>query len=313
MTVRLLIAAKVVEASSPTAAVRTLVLAPVHRKHFPPHNGGDHVQLQLRDGTRRDYSLCGPPGIHSPYEVAIQRQEHGRGGSLRFHGLEVGQEVFVSYPQPGMNIDPGARRHVFVAGGIGITAILGLLYEMPPDHGGEIHYCVRERDEAIYLDRLATSGLPVHLHVTAEGQRLDVEALIDRQDLGTTIYHCGPPRLMEAIDAAATARSVPVRSEAFAMLPARGEKLGTPFDATMIAAGKTIRVGAEETLLQAMLRAGVPVEYSCEGGVCGACVIEVRDGAVDHRDRCLTDELRATGMMTACVSRARDEHIGILL
>lgn len=306
MTVRLLMAAKVVQEAFPSAQVRTLLLAPLHRESFPPFKGGDHIQLQHRDGIRRDYSLCGNVADGRHYEIAILRQDEGRGGSVLFHEqLSVGDEVFVSYPQPGMKIDANAKHHVFVAGGIGVTAILGLLQGLPASINGQIHYCVRSRSDLVYLQRLLEFGLPVHLHISDEASRLHVSHLLAHLPPDSTLYHCGPVALTTAInEASGFWPTLQVRSEAFSAPRAITERLGDPFDAIMIAANKTVHVGETETLLQAMRRDNVPIEYSCEGGICGSCVLEVTQGEIEHRDFCLTPEERASGMMTSCVSRA---------
>nr|WP_269813961.1 2Fe-2S iron-sulfur cluster-binding protein [Jiangella endophytica] len=55
-----------------------------------------------------------------------------------------------------------------------------------------------------------------------------------------------------------------------------------------------------------------PVDYSCEGGVCGSCVIEAAQGEIDHRDRCLSDDERARGLLATWVSRGRGD-IALLL
>jgi ferredoxin-NADP reductase len=129
---------------------------------FPPATPGDDVQLQNVSGSRRDYSLLGPSKDLFAYRIAIQREHGGRGGSLQFHrDLAVGDLVFVSYPQPGMRIDPTATRHVFIAGGIGVTAILGLLDGMDPCSDREVHYCVANRSQAAYLGALHATGARV--------------------------------------------------------------------------------------------------------------------------------------------------------
>jgi ferredoxin-NADP reductase len=121
MPVRLLIAARVTRSYWPAPLVRSLIVTPIHRETFPPFQGGEHVQVELPDGRRREYSLCGKRSNASEYEVAVLREDTGRGGSQWIHEiLNVGDEIFVSYPQPGINIQRQASRHIFVAGGIGV-------------------------------------------------------------------------------------------------------------------------------------------------------------------------------------------------
>ncbi|EPH44445.1 PDR/VanB family oxidoreductase [Streptomyces aurantiacus] len=309
MTVRLLMASRVAAARLVTPGVREIEVVPRHRAEFPPFRGGDHVQVQHMDGTRRDYSLIGPPTATDRYRIAVLRQPAGRGGSLLFHDdLDIGDEVYVSYPQPGFEIDTEAGHHVFVAGGIGVTAILGLLHELPAGSRGEVHYCVPSAGEAAYLPELAACGLPLTVHDSSAGSRLDVGKLVARLPSSATIYHCGPGRLMAAIEAATADRAPErVRGESFSTAVPPGERRGEPFQAHLTLSRKAVSVAADESLLHALHRHDVRLEYSCEGGICGTCVLQVLDGEVEHRDACLSGDERAAGYMTTCVSRGRGD------
>ena len=57
---------------------------------------------------------------------------------------------------------------------------------------------------------------------------------------------------------------------------------------------------------QALLDAGVPMDYSCEGGVCGTCVVPLVSGQVEHMDEFLMDDEQDSQMIT-CVSRGEGE------
>ncbi|MHB1313321.1 MAG: 2Fe-2S iron-sulfur cluster-binding protein [Gemmatimonadaceae bacterium] len=84
-----------------------------------------------------------------------------------------------------------------------------------------------------------------------------------------------------------------------------GDIQGAPFEATLIAAKQHLRVGERQTLLSAILDASVHLEYSCEGGICGTCIVEIAQGEINHRDSCLNDDERSEGFMAACVSRGK--------
>ncbi len=60
---------------------------------------------------------------------------------------------------------------------------------------------------------------------------------------------------------------------------------------------KTIRVGENESLLEAIERAGVEAPFLCRGGACGQCETDVVscDGEFIHRDHRLDDEQHASG------------------
>lgn len=306
MSIRLLMAARVIAEEWPAPGVRGLEFAPVHRESFPPFVPGDHIQIQHDNGTRRDYSLIGPAADPSTYKIAIRRDDAGRGGSMLFHDeLAVGDLVFVSYPQAGMRVADDTGHHLFIAGGIGVTAILGLLDGLAPGATAEVHYCVKTRADAAYLPALQASGASVTVYESRAGHRLDAAQLLATVRPDTTAYHCGPTSLMDAVKlAAAHWPADRVRSESFAGVAKAESSQGEPFDAWLVLSKRVIHVPEHETLLQAMLREDVPLDYSCEGGACGSCVVELVEGSVEHRDLCLSEDERA-GAMTACVSRGK--------
>ncbi len=68
----------------------------------------------------------------------------------------------------------------------------------------------------------------------------------------------------------------------------------------------TVTVAPDETILEALITAGVDILYSCEQGICGACETSVLAGDVDHRDTIRTpqehDRLRT---IMPCCSRSK--------
>jgi ferredoxin-NAD(P)+ reductase (naphthalene dioxygenase ferredoxin-specific) len=74
-------------------------------------------------------------------------------------------------------------------------------------------------------------------------------------------------------------------------------------------------VAAEEgqTILDALLRAGVAFSYSCQAGSCGSCKCELVDGDVlplESSEHALSDEERTRGLILACRTQVwGDTHI----
>jgi vanillate O-demethylase ferredoxin subunit len=69
-------------------------------------------------------------------------------------------------------------------------------------------------------------------------------------------------------------------------------------------------VGPEDSILDAVLDAGVDVEYSCMEGICGSCRTRVLRGVPDHRDQVLTERERANeDLMMICCSRAKGDDL----
>ncbi|MDJ0933111.1 2Fe-2S iron-sulfur cluster binding domain-containing protein [Breoghania sp.] len=69
-------------------------------------------------------------------------------------------------------------------------------------------------------------------------------------------------------------------------------------------------VGPDDTIANALIRAGVDVEFKCEEGVCGTRITGILEGEADHRDKFLTLEEQAENCeMAICCSRAKGKRI----
>jgi ferredoxin len=78
-----------------------------------------------------------------------------------------------------------------------------------------------------------------------------------------------------------------------------------PLEVVCAAAGITLVVPPDTSILDAVRGAGLPVPAACGDGRCAACETRVLDGRPDHRDGVLTGEEREFGeTMMICVSRA---------
>jgi len=74
--------------------------------------------------------------------------------------------------------------------------------------------------------------------------------------------------------------------------------------------GKSIVVGADESILDALFDNDIDVDFSCENGLCGTCLTRVVSGIPDHRDMFQTEEEKARNdHVTVCCSRALTEEI----
>jgi ferredoxin-NADP reductase len=308
---RLLIKSVVTKIDRPTASVTFLHFAPVHRSQFPLYKAGAHTVVRLHDGMMRPYSLCGDPP-QSEWRIAV----HGRNtpGSVSHritNDIAEGDYLYLSYPQEKFGLAVTAARHRFIAGGIGITPILAMLYALHHDSSivtPRLHYFARSRSDCLFLDELEQLNVDVHLHYSTDQGRPDVRDVANEPESGEHLYYCGPPTMMEALDQTAHAWRGRVHSEGFTAKQGLGlGSWGSDFEVALTNAGRRISVGSDETTLQALLKAGIRIDYACEGGICGTCVVDVdvdNPADVDHRDHCLTEQERTT-TMAPCVSRGR--------
>jgi ferredoxin-NAD(P)+ reductase (naphthalene dioxygenase ferredoxin-specific) len=67
---------------------------------------------------------------------------------------------------------------------------------------------------------------------------------------------------------------------------------------------------AGDTILESLLRAGVPFPFSCQAGNCGTCKCELLAGEVhelEHSEHALSREERAKGIILACRTQVWDD------
>ncbi|AYF03152.1 oxidoreductase (plasmid) [Paracoccus yeei] len=279
---------------------------------LPLFSGGAHVMVEMQDGDilrRNAYSLISDPEDGSGYEIAVQREDQGRGGSLFMHEkARPGDLMRVGLPVNLFALNLTARKHLLIAGGVGITPFIAQTRELQRlGLPYELHYAVRARDELAALPLLPEG---VHVHVSAEGSRMDLDAILSEQPLGTHLYVCASDRMISTVLDSALALGWPrdaLHSEEF-LAPAPGE----PFQVFCARSHKTLTVGAHESLLEALENAGIAAPWLCRGGACGQCETDVIacDGTIEHHDHWLEPEERARKIMP-CVSRFRGQLLTI--
>ncbi|MFT4013954.1 MAG: PDR/VanB family oxidoreductase [Paracoccus sp. (in: a-proteobacteria)] len=283
---------------------------------LPLFSGGAHVVVEMPDGgtlRRNAYSLISDPMDGSGYEIAVRREDAGRGGSRFMHGrVAAGDLLRVGAPVNLFSLDLRARRHVLIAGGIGITPFAAQIRQLQRlQLPFELHYSARSRAEAAGL-RLLPDLPQVHIHISDEGNRLNIGAVLSGQPLGTHVYTCGPEGLITAVAATAARLGWPrdaLHAEAFLSPPP-----GAAFEVTLALSGKTITVGPHQSLLEAMEEAQVEAPWLCRGGACGQCETAVLSckGRIEHHDHWLTDAEKAGQQkIMPCVSRFQGDDLTI--
>ena len=70
-----------------------------------------------------------------------------------------------------------------------------------------------------------------------------------------------------------------------------------------------MEVAADQSILDAMLDAGVEALYSCRTGTCRTCAVTVLEGEPDHRDCALSNAERTNNLFCPCVSRAQGDRL----
>ncbi|MEU6992784.1 PDR/VanB family oxidoreductase [Streptomyces sp. NPDC046465] len=269
-----------------------------------PWEPGAHIDVALPNWLTRQYSLCGDPADRETYRIAVRYDPLSRGGSEYIHRfLRRGRTLDVSLPRNHFPLAP-APEYLFVAGGIGVTAVLPMLNAaITAGIPASLVYVGRSVSTMPFAEELtARYGDRVRIAATRDQGRPDLAALSSTLNPRALIYCCGPASMLTAAEAAFPADRL--RTERFHPQP-RQFAPATEFEAMCARSGRTVRVPADESLLDALTHAGHPVASGCREGVCGSCELTVLEGEPDHRD----DIGAPAGRMYACVSRARSARL----
>lgn len=288
-------------------------LAAVDGQPLPPFSAGSHIDVYIRDGLTRQYSLCNPPHESHRYQIGVLRDANSRGGSAAMHDdIKVGDVLQISAPRNHFPLTQ-AKRTLLLAGGIGVTPILCMAERLAAT-GAEfaMHYCSRAPERTAFRARIADSAfadrVSYHYDNGDDAQKLKLAEMIATSDADTHIYVCGPGGFIDHVVNTARQCGWPtanVHLEYFGAAPVDTDG-DQPFDVKIASSGQVFTIPAGETVIKVLYDNGIDIPVSCEQGVCGTCLTRVLEGQPDHRDMYLTDDERAANdQFTPCCSRAK--------
>ena len=301
-----------------------LTLVSVSGESLPQWQPGSHIDLALNVGTDsqaavadenivlRQYSLCGDYHDSNSWQVAVLREDNGRGGSKFIHDqLCEGDTLKVSMPRNHFAFKP-RKKCLFIAGGIGITPILPMIQQASAEGvDWRLVYLSRERNRMSFLDQLNQYDQSrIRLNGDKEDGFIDLPTLLATCDEYTSVYSCGPKPLLDALEAQHVQQSVwSLTIERFAG-SGPVDITGKAFDVILNSTGERIRIPADKSILAVLREHGLKINSSCCDGVCGTCETAVLSGIPDHRDAILSEEERADNdYMMVCVSRALSSEL----
>jgi ferredoxin-NADP reductase len=316
MTTSSLRRVRVAEVEPVASRIKRFRLVSADSEPLTQFSGGSHVTVCMKSNERlfrNPYSLMSDPTDPSSYEIGVLKVPDSRGGSQFMHEcVEVGSELEISEP---LNLFPPAklaRRHILVAGGIGITPFMSMMSELDALGADfELHYGVRSLAEGAFCKLLETRyGPRVHLYFQDKGQLVPLEQVLSSQPLGAHMYVCGPKPMIDWALRTATLAGWPeesIHSEQFAAPPP-----GKPFVLKLARSAREITVGGHQSILEALEQNGIDAPFLCRGGACGQCETPVVscDGFIEHNDHYLTEAEKASGRkIMICVSRISGDAV----
>lgn len=307
---------RVADVEQATQTVKRFRLAPLSGEEMPHFSAGAHVVVTMNEDGRRirnPYSLIDRAEDGSSYRIGVLRTPNSRGGSAYMHErVRTGTELVITMPVNLFPIVRTGRRHILVAGGIGITPIYAMASELRRRNASyELHYAMRNEASGAFIEELrALHGERLRLYRDDMQEFVSVSEILPHQPLGTHLYVCGPEGMIDAVLKGGREAGWPkenLHSERF-LAPAGGE----PFSVVLKRAGITTEVKSDQSLLEAIEEAGVDAPFLCRGGACGQCETAVLscDGRLLHNDHFLTDEEHASGRkIMTCVSRLKGREL----
>jgi len=279
-----------------------------------PWTVGSHLNVQvLIDGRpeTRSYSLVGLPheaAAADVYRIAVKRAQPGRGGSRHMWSLETGAELLVGEPNNHFELPLTAKQYLLVAGGIGITPIVGMA-QMLAARGADVSMCyaARSADELVFAGVLReTLGDRLQTFTDDSGARLDIAAQIERLHPQALLLMCGPLPMLDAVREAWARTPRPAANLRFETFGNSGGQVSEAFWVKLPRHGVELQVPADRTLLDVLNEAGIETLFDCKRGECGLCAMDIvsAHGTIDHRDVFFSAHEKASNQrLCACVSR----------
>ena len=266
--------------------------------------------------VRRSYSIC--TGAHeNDLRVAVKKVESGVFSTWANEQLNVGDWLEAMPPQGNFctEVNPeNEKTYVAFAAGSGITPVMSILRSTlanEPKSRFILFYGNRSFDTIIFREQLEDLK-------NLYPERLSVHHVLSRESLGNELFKgridgvkcrsfakfffqaaevdafflCGPEEMVFEVKDALAALGVAPKQVHFELFTTAGAKKAvhkTSDKEAFEASITVIQDGAQfdfnlpsdgSTLLDAAMRAGADLPYSCKGGVCSTCKARILEGEV---------------------------------
>jgi ferredoxin-NADP reductase len=302
----------VVDRLQRSTTVTEFVLERLDGSRLPDWAPGAHIDVVLPSGKIRQYSLCGDRWAPHQYRIAVQREEKGTGGSIELHEeIAPGDTVRFGGPRNNFRLAP-AQSYRFIAGGIGITAVLPMIAQAEKlNLEWQLLYLGKTAERMAYRNLAEQYPGRVTMHTSSDNGRTSIRQWLGELPEDTMIYACGPEPILDALpEECPDLPEQYLRTERFTNTLADATVSSEPYEIELHRSGRVINAPGTTPVAEVLTEAGVGVITSCAKGVCGTCEIDVVEGDIDHRDAILDDDERAANTcMFPCVSRALSKRL----
>ena len=297
---------------------------------------GQYVTLKLTlDGKeiRRAYSICSSQKS-GEMRIAVKEVKSGTFSKFANNNLAVGDLLEVSVPEGKFVFEAKhdhQKSYAAFAAGSGITPVLSIAkstLEEEPNSTFVLVYGNKNVAETIFHDELHDLQLKnlgrffVHFVYSQANVAGELFGRIDKSVVNTVLknkhadktfskfYLCGPEEMIKVVSTTLTENNVAekdIKFELFGTSPAPenntsvGQNGHTNISILVDSDEVTFEMSQKQTILEAALKQGLDVPYSCQGGICSSCICRVTEGsAVMNKNQILTDNEVAEGLVLAC-------------
>ncbi len=299
--------------------------------------------------VRRSYSIC-TGAQEDDLRVAIKRVDEGLFSAYANEHLRAGDVLEVMPPQGRFftKLDPEASRlYVAFAAGSGITPVMSILkttLAQEPHSRFLLFYGNRGFDFIVFREQLEElknrypDRLAVHHVLSREslgsdlftgrlsGEKCQTYArLLFNPAEVDAFFLCGPEEMVFEIKTVLEKLEVPAQKIHFELFTTAGSRQRTTTarsgtsDSRFEASITVIQDGTQfdfqlpsdgSTLLDAAMRAGADLPFSCKGGVCSTCKARILEGKVemDVNYGLEPDEV-AAGYVLTCQSHPKTQRV----
>lgn len=302
--------------------------------------------------VRRSYSMSSSPYTDISLAITIKRVAGGFASNLLLDTIKEGDVLEVMEPVGNFfpkQVDDQTRQVVFIGAGSGITPLFSIMKSIlmvEPESEVVLLYGSRNEESIIFYEKINALQSKykerfkvVHtLSQPSEGWsgekgRLNkthilkiLEGLPALNKVEAEYFLCGPEDMMEEAHRALSILAVPekmIRKESFLTATA-----AQPGEVTMEEQDDTLKtreitlfyegteyklpVKPHETVLEAALNMDIDLPYSCQAGMCTACLGRCVSGTVhlDEEDALSEAELKE-GFILTCVSHPMSDDVVI--
>lgn len=202
-----------------TPEVKSFYFKPIDLESVPSFKGGQYVGVRVRpDGSEhyqiRQYSLS----KRGELRVSV-KAEHEGAVSNYLHSCQAGDAVSLQAPMGVFTLSEQKKKHVFIAGGVGITPLMSMLEEAI-EQGASAEdvlfiQCAKDEEHQIFKQDLvelkASQGFQ-HKLCYENSQSGDHQGYLNQEILGqwtqeldfdpsnAQVYFCGPKPFMAVLN-----------------------------------------------------------------------------------------------------------------